>query len=303
MDTKEEKVVVVICPKCKIKLRIDDAKLTEQGTRFKCPKCSTTLLVKKPPAVSPKPVDNLKVLVAHSNPSTIDVIESILKPNGYKIITASDGIDAMVKAIKEMPFLLILEVSLPKIFGFEVCKRLKLRPEAKNMKFILVSSVHDDKRYRRQPESLYEADDYIEEHRLQELLLESVRKMQGHVEEPQKKEIKPEKPAAVPPSEEKVVPKYEPETVSEKKQVPPQLSDMVERARRLARAIVSDIYLYNTPKAEEAIKNNTFFSVFAAELREGQKLYDNRISQEVRAQGDFFKETIQEFIENKKKNL
>ncbi len=294
--------MVVICPKCKIKLKIDDSKLTEKGTRFKCPKCSTTLLVKKPPVPSAKPVDNLKVLIAHSNPSIVNLIESILKSEGYRTITASDGIDAMVKAVKEMPFLLILEVSLPKIFGFEVCKRLKLRPEAKDMKYILISSVHDDKRYRRQPESLYEADDYIEEHRLQELLLDSINKLKGSGEEPGKTEIKPEKPAGMP-VEEKITQKHEPETFFEQKQVQPQISDMAERAKRLARAIVSDIYLYNTPKAEEAIRNNTFFSVFAAELREGQKLYDNRIPQEIRSQRDFFKETIQEFIENKKKNL
>ncbi len=294
--------MVVICPKCKIKLKIDDSKLTEKGTRFKCPKCSTTLLVKKPPVPSAKPVDNLKVLIAHSNSSTINLIESILKSEGYKTITASDGIDAMVKAIKEMPFLLILEVSLPKIYGFEVCKRLKLRPEAKDMKYILISSVHDDRRYRRQPESLYEADDYIEEHKLQELLLDSIKKLKLPGEEPKTTEIKTEKPSEIP-EEVKVTIKHEIETPPEQKQVKPQLSEMVERAKRLARAIVSDIYLYNTPKAEEAIRNNTFFSVFAAELREGQKLYDNRIPQEIRSQGDFFKETIQEFIENKKKNL
>ena len=294
--------MVVICPKCKIKLKIDDSKLTEKGTRFKCPKCSTTLLVKKPITQATKPVNNLKILIAHSNQSIISLIESILKAEGYRIITANDGIEAMVKAVKEMPFLLILEVSLPKIFGFEVCKRLRLRPETRNMKYILVSSVHDDKRYRRQPESLYEADDYIEEHNLQELLLDSVKKLRGFVEEPGKKETITEKPVNIP-AEEKITVEHKPETILEQKQVQPQLSEMAERAKRLARAIVSDIYLYNTPKAEKAIKNDTFFSVFAAELREGQKLYDNRIPQEVRIQRDFFKETIEEFIKNKKKNL
>jgi len=42
------KNVVVVCPKCKTKLKVDDAKLSPQGSRFKCPKCSTVLAVKKP---------------------------------------------------------------------------------------------------------------------------------------------------------------------------------------------------------------------------------------------------------------
>ena len=46
---------------------------------------------------------------------------ALLNKEGYQITTASDGIEAMVKAIKELPFLMILEVGLPKIYGFEVC--------------------------------------------------------------------------------------------------------------------------------------------------------------------------------------
>ena len=71
MVAKEGETVVVICPKCKTKLKVNDAKISEGGSRFKCPKCSTVLLVKKPAAVAQKPVDNVKVVVAHSNPSPI----------------------------------------------------------------------------------------------------------------------------------------------------------------------------------------------------------------------------------------
>ena len=79
--------------------------------------------------------------------------------------------------------------------------------------------------------------------------------------------------------------------------------EKIERAKRLARTIVSDIYLYNTPKAETAIRNGTFHAAFAPELKEGLKLYEHRIAQEVRDKGDFFKDTVREFIDNKKKSL
>lgn len=293
--------MVVICPKCKTKLKINEEKLTVGGSRFKCPKCSTILLVKKPLPAPEKPVDNIKILVAHSNPAITGEITSLLNKNGYQTITASDGIEAMVKAIKEFPFLSVIEVSLPKIYGFEVCKRLKLRPETKGMKFILISSTYDKTRYRREPESLYEADDYIEEHRLTELLIDSINALK--VKEPEKKEIKVEKPPEEPVIK-KPEQKVEPEIKFEEEIVKPPIADeKIERAKRLARTIISDIFLYNTAKAEESIRNNTFYSVFSSEIKEGIKLYENRIPQEVRAQGDFLKEAIKDFIENKKKVL
>ncbi len=292
--------MVVTCPKCRIKLKVDETKLGERGSRFKCPKCATILLVKKPAAASQKPIDNIKALVAHSNPATVAQITALLNGGGYQTITAPDGIEAMVKAIKELPFLIVLEVGLPKIFGFEVCKRLKLRPETRGLKFILVSSVHDDRRYRRQPESLYEADDYIEEHRLSELLIDSINRIKGI--EPGRKEEKTEEPAA-PPKEEKVVQKPEPPSTAKGKPADIASDEKIERAKRLARTIVSDIYLYNTPKADTAIRNGTFYSAFASELKEALKLYEQRIAKEVRDKGDFFKDTIQKFLDDKKKSL
>jgi len=168
------------------------------------------------------------------------------------------------------------------------------------MKFILISSPFDKNKYRREPESLYEADDHIEEHRISELLIGSVNALKGR-EAGEKEERKAEKIEK--PMQETVAKtpelKQEP-AAPEAKKPAPAADDKIERARRLARTIVSDIYLYNTAKADESIRNNTFSSVFASELREGLKLYGNRISQEVREKGDFFGEVLASFIENKK---
>lgn len=292
--------MVVICPKCKSRLKVDEGKLRTEGSRFKCPKCNTFLFVKKPLPVPKSEIDKTKILVAHSKPGIIDEITSLLTNNGYQVITASDGIEAMVKAIKENPFLMIIEVSLPKIYGFEVCKRLRLRPETKEMKFIIASSVFDQNRYRREPASLYGADDYIEEHQIAELLMDRINTLRGIT--PEEKGEKIEKQAEAPVNEEpeqKAEMQIKPEAIAAK--LP--LDEKVERAKRLARTIISDIYMYNIAKAEESIKKDNFYSDFAAELREGLKLYESRISQEVQAKGDFFGEAIKNFIENKKKVL
>jgi len=299
--------VVVICPKCKIRLKINDAKIKPEGSRFKCPKCSTVLLVKKPAPAQKKALENTKVLIAHSNPHVVNDIQVLLSKNGYQTVIASDGIDAMVKIIKALPFLVIIEVSLPKIFGFEVCKRLKARPETKDTKFILISSIYDKDRYKREPSSLYEADDYIEEHQIPDLLLQKITSITAkeRVEEKGKEPVQPpvqekdvQKEMPQPPVKEKTERETEPRVEEVKK-----AEEIIERAKRLARTIVSDIFLYNTAKAEQSIKNDSFFNEFASEIREGLKLYEHRIPQEIRSKGDFFHDTIKDFIDNKKNTL
>lgn len=293
--------MVVVCPKCKTRLKVDENKIKVEGSRFKCPRCRTILLVKKPAAPPRKTLDKNKILVAHSNASTTNEITSILTQNGFHTITSVDGIDAMIKATKELPFLTIVDVGLPKIFGFEVCKRLKQRAETKEMKFILIGSIYDKKRYIREPESLHGADDYVDEQHIAENLIEKVNKIKGiKPKEKLKEKVEqpPEKPRVEKP-EQKVAPETKPEVT----QIKPAVSDHVERARRLVRAIVSDIYLYNTAKVEEAIVDGTFYSVFDNDIKEGLKIYESRISKEVRAQGDYFREEIDKFIANKKKTL
>ena len=280
---------------------MNDSKLSSSGSRFKCPKCSAVLIVRKPAAEQKKDLNAGKILVAHSNPEILESIKSILSPLGCKIITAAEGVDAVVKAMKESPLLTVMEVGLPKIYGFEVCKRLKSRPETKGMKFILVASIYDKKKYRRQPVSFYGADDYVEEHDLTEQLLDKTMSIlrQPPPESPGKESSGPQaaKPQAV-----------SPQTGTVAKEAAPSFGDVspdekLEKAKRLARTIINDIYLYNTLKVEDSIKNGNFYQVFASELRESRKLYDNRVSPETRAIGDFFTEAIENFLTAKKDSL
>ena len=295
--------MVVSCPKCKTKLKVNEEKISPEGTRFKCPKCSAVLSVRKPAAPARKNLDSATILVAHENQEAVQKIVSILSAGGYKTVISSDGIDTMVKALKLLPFLVIAEVALPKIYGFEVCKRLKSRAETKEIKFILLPSIYDKKKYRRDPVSLYGADDYLEEHELAEHLIERINALKGIPPETKKAE-QPAQPEIKEPPVPKPLPVEEPPV---KAVVPPPAKgseeEKIERARRLARTIINDIYLYNTAKVDDAVRHNTFLAVFTAELKEGQKLYDSRIPQEIRNIDNYYKEAIDNFIASKKKSL
>jgi predicted Zn finger-like uncharacterized protein len=301
---KEVHAVVVICPKCKVRLKVADEKIAPEGTRFKCPKCSTVLLVKRPlPRV--RPLDEGTVLVAHEEPAVTERLKSVLSAKGYKVVAVTDGIAAMVNATKELPFLAVLGVSIPKIYGFEVCRRLKSRPETRGMKIILIASVYDENKYRRSPQSLHGADDYIEEHRIEELLIEKINALkEGSGKVPAAPSPVSEKTldgaAGAKAEGEKITPGEEPRQPSAAPQTA-HGSELVEKARRLARTILSDIYLYSKAKVDDSIRNDSFHKTFAPELKEGLKLYEKRIPAEVRKLGDFYNEAINNFIDKRKK--
>jgi predicted Zn finger-like uncharacterized protein len=291
--------MVVICPKCKTKLKVVDEKISAEGTRFKCPRCTALLLVKKP-APQAKTLDKEKILVALEDRGVAERIQKILAAERYKVITALDGIEAMVKSLKELPFLSLLGVSLPKIQGFEVCKRLKARTETKDMKVVLIASLYDKKRYRRDPDSFYGADGYLEDNQIEDMLIAKIRDLIV---------VAREGPAGTRVSTGAISGDDMRRTatgavrkshVSERKV---DNEEKIEKARRLARTILSDIHLYGRSKVEEAIRKGTFREDFASELREGMKLYEMRIPSEVRALGDFFNETVNNFIENKKREI
>ncbi len=291
--------MVVICPKCKVRLKIVDEKLSTEGTKFKCPKCATVLLVKKP-APQGKILDKGKILVAVEEQDLAERIKRLLGPKGYTVVTAHDGIEAMVKSSKELPFLSLFGVSLPKIHGFEVCRRLKSRPETKAMKVILIANLYDKKRFHRDPQSFYEADGYLEDNQIEDMLISKIESLKGVArEEPTTTGLST---GTSPPSHSTVIEKKTLDAKSAGEKAG-DAKEPTEKAKRLARTIISDIYLYSRAKVEEAIKSGSFHETFASELKEGVRLYEMRIPSEVKALGDFFNDAVNNFIENKKREI
>lgn len=65
-----------------------------------------------------------------------------------------------------------------------------------------------------------------------------------------------------------------------------------EKARRLARTIVSDIALYNRDEIRRGIKNDNLFELLSEELDRGRKLYNSRVAPTVQRQGNFYNQAI-----------
>jgi hypothetical protein len=90
----------------------------------------------------------------------------------------------------------------------------------------------------------------------------------------------------------------------QKKIEPPQqpgVSPMHEKAKRLARLIVSDIVLYNKDAVEEGIRNDNFFEVMSHDVQEARNLYASRVPEEIRRETTYLDDAFTDLIERKKR--
>ena len=85
------------------------------------------------------------ILVVDDNPANIDIIETRLATQGYRIVTAVDGEDALAKAREHKPDVILLDVMMPKKDGLEVCRELKADPTLPFTPIILVTAKGDTK--------------------------------------------------------------------------------------------------------------------------------------------------------------
>ncbi len=66
-----------------------------------------------------------KILVAEDERDILELISFTLELGGHEVIQASDGLEALEKAVLETPDLILLDVRMPKLTGYEVCGKLK----------------------------------------------------------------------------------------------------------------------------------------------------------------------------------
>jgi class 3 adenylate cyclase len=86
-----------------------------------------------------------RVLIADDNPANVDILQTRLAVHGYEILTATDGEEALGLAREKHPDLILLDVMMPKLDGFEVCRRLKADVSLPFMPVILVTARADSK--------------------------------------------------------------------------------------------------------------------------------------------------------------
>jgi len=84
-----------------------------------------------------------KILIVDDEPINIHLLSSLLDPP-YSILFATNGNDAVTRAIKQSPDLILLDIILPDISGYKVCKQLKENIQTSNIPVIFLSALDAD---------------------------------------------------------------------------------------------------------------------------------------------------------------
>ncbi|HEX7364103.1 MAG TPA: response regulator [Dehalococcoidia bacterium] len=120
-----------------------------------------------------------KILVVDDDPDILDAVAMILESQGYKVVTARDGIEGLATLKAEQPDLMILDLLMPKMDGFAVCKELQdpKWSEHKDTPILILTSVREDasrRRYELETGHELEVDDYLEKPMSPDVLLKRV---------------------------------------------------------------------------------------------------------------------------------
>ncbi|MCL0079339.1 response regulator [Dehalococcoidia bacterium] len=122
------------------------------------------------------------ILVIDDDPDILEALTTVLESRGYQVATARDGVEGLNRLKTSKPDLIILDLIMPRMDGFEMYKRLKNpdRPDYGDIPILLLTSLREESSRRRfELETGMEmaVDDYVEKPISPQIMLERVEKL------------------------------------------------------------------------------------------------------------------------------
>src|SRR5688500_7616700 len=84
-----------------------------------------------------------KVLVVDDEAANVKLLNSLLTREGYAVVTACDGEEALAMVASTHPDLVLMDVLMPKLSGYEVCERIKLNPATRLTPVVLITALNE----------------------------------------------------------------------------------------------------------------------------------------------------------------
>lgn len=85
-----------------------------------------------------------KILIVDDEPNIVVPLQFLMEQNGYQALVAQSGEEALEAIAKEQPDLVLLDIMLPGIDGFEVCEIVRLKPEWRHIRIIFLTAKGRD---------------------------------------------------------------------------------------------------------------------------------------------------------------
>jgi zinc protease len=83
------------------------------------------------------------VLIVDDNPQNVELLQAFLESLPVKLVTAGDGVEALDKIREHSPDLILLDIMMPRMSGFQVCKRIKSDPKTKDIQVLMVTALNE----------------------------------------------------------------------------------------------------------------------------------------------------------------
>ena len=87
--------------------------------------------------------DSSAILIVDDEAITREVLGALLTPEGYELVFASSGAEALEKAVESMPDLILLDIQMPDMDGFEVCQRLRADSLLAEVPIVMITGLYD----------------------------------------------------------------------------------------------------------------------------------------------------------------
>ena len=84
-----------------------------------------------------------RILIADDNPQNVELLEVYLGEEDYEVATAVDGRDTLEQIARFQPDLILLDIKMPKLSGFEVCKIVKDDPATRDVMILVVTALNE----------------------------------------------------------------------------------------------------------------------------------------------------------------
>ena len=316
------------CPRCKAQNIFNPDTITQSGERIMCSDCNSPFLIKQKSFAEQTEEARDRVMVANPNPPFCSAIKDFLSGRNFDVIIAKDGVEALQFLEIKIPDVALVDVALPGMYGFELCDFIKDSEKLKDIKVILLASIYDKTRYKRMPNSIYGADDYIEMHHIPDQLVPKINNLLGKDINSEGYSVNPVRKGGLSNGVKVQAKEFEAVIIDEER-FSEKIKDMAaspypphgggqgevemaegggrgnaqEEAMRLARIIISDIILYNQETVEKGIKDGNLLELLKDDIREGVAYYAKRAPAEVRRNTTFLKNAFEELIAKIKKEM
>ena len=97
--------------------------------------------------------EHAMILLVDDNQQNLELVQAYLDDLPCRLATAHDGVEAMEAIAREEPDLILLDVMMPRMSGFEVCQKLKANPSTRDIAVIMVTALNEVPDYERAVES------------------------------------------------------------------------------------------------------------------------------------------------------